>query len=186
MAVMNSEQNALGRVLWVSKEAYAAISKGELALNVPALLDLLSAALSHVGDDKQPLAKILGKLGRELKSKHKEFYDAVKQYFAKVYPVLDYDFEKAERHIPALVLGNDKICAQFVSGDSGKMKAMCDAMKSYPGFLFGEFEALSDKQFYDLVFGYYPKLYERDDFMGEMKHLFASTERPKKQLKMDN
>lgn len=38
---------------------------------------------------------------------------------------------------------------------------------------FGEFTALSDKQFYDLVFGYYPKLYEKDDFMGEMKYLFT-------------
>jgi len=45
-------------------------------------------------------------------------------------------------------------------------------MKSYPGYLFGEFEALSGEQFYDLVFGFYPKLYE-EPFMDEMRKLFC-------------
>lgn len=177
---MSSEQNALGRVLWVSKEAYAAISKGEITMNVPALLDNISAALSHLNDEKQPLRKTLGKLKREIRSISAEFYAKVKVYFAKITPILGYDFEKAAAHVPAIIYGNDKICAQYVAGDRDRMCAMCDAMKSYPGFLFGEFEALSDKQFYDLVFGFYPKLYERDDFMGEMRHLFASDKRPVK------
>ena len=71
-----------------------------------------------------------------------------------------------------MIYGNDKINEQLVAGDRRRVKAMCDAMKSYPGFLFGEFEALSDEQFYDLVFGYYPKLYDKEDLMGEMKYLF--------------
>lgn len=177
---MNAEQNALGRVLWISKEAYSAISEGKTAINIPALLDCLSAVLSHLNDEKQPIHKIVGKLKHEVKSKNKEFYKKAKPYFSKVYPMLDYDFEKAVLHVPALIHANDRICAQFVSGDRNRVKTMCDAMKSYPGFLFGEFEALTDKQFYDLVFGYYPKLYEKDDFMGEMKHLFTREEKPSK------
>lgn len=177
---MNAEQNALGRVLWISKEAYSAISDGEIAINIPALLDSLSAVLSHLNDEKQPIRKLLGKLKHNVKSKNKTFYKRSKQYFSKVYPILEYDFEKAALHVPALIYANDRICAQFISGDRHRVKTMCDAMKSYPGFLFGEFEALSDKQFYDLVFGYYPKLYETDDFMGEMKLLFTSEEKPDK------
>ena len=48
---------------------------------------------------------------------------------------------------------------------------MTDAMRSYPGFLYGEFEALTPGQFYDLVFGYYPKLFD-EPFMEEMKDKF--------------
>ena len=176
---MNAEQHALGQVLWVSKEAYITISGGETVMNVPALLDSLSAVLSHLNDEKQPIRKLIGKLKHGIKAKNKAFYPKVKPYFSKAYPLLDFDFEKAALHIPAIIYANDKICEQFVSGDRARVKAMCDAMKNYPGFLFGEFESLSDKQFYDLVFGYYPKLYEKDDFMGEMKHLFANEERPK-------
>lgn len=171
---MNSEQNALGRVLWIAKESYAAISKRENVQNSTALLDSLSAVLSHLNDEKEPISKLLGKLKREIKSKNGALFPRVKQYFSKLYPVLDYDFEKAARHVPAIIFGNDKICAMFVMGERDKALAMCEAMRSYPGFLFGEYEALSDKQFYDLVFGYYPKLYEKDDFMGEMKYLFES------------
>lgn len=171
---MNSEQNALGRVLWIAKESYAAISKRENVQNSTALLDSLSAVLSHLNNEKEPISKLLGKLKREIKSKNGAFFPRVKQYFSKLYPVLDYDFEKAARHVPAMIFGNDKICAMFVMGERDKALAMCEAMRSYPGFLFGEYEALSDKQFYDLVFGYYPKLYEKDDFMGEMKYLFES------------
>lgn len=177
---MNSEKNALGRMLWVSKKAYVAISKSEIEMNVPALLDNISAALSHLNDKKLPLAKTLGKLKREIKSISAEFYENVKEYFEKLCPILDYDFEKASAHVPAIIHGNDSICAMFVADDRDRMCAMCDAMKSYPGFLFGEFESLSDKQFYDLVFGFYPKLYEKDDFMGKMKYLFANDKRPAK------
>ena len=170
---MNTEQHALGCVLLIAKEGYAAIADGETAMNVPALLDSLSAALSHLNDETLPLKKIMGKLKHEIKAKNRRFYQKAKPYFAKVYPLTDYNFEKAALHIPAIIYANDKICEQFVSGDLRRTKTMCDAMISYPGFLFGEYESLSDKQFYDLVFGYYPKLYEKDDFMGDMKHLFT-------------
>ena len=176
---MNIEQNALGRVLWISKAAYSTIAAGETELNVPSLLDSLSAILTHLNDEKQPMSKLTRRLKSEIKSKNKAFFVDVKQYFSKIYPILDYDFEKAARHVPAIIYGNDKICAQCVAGDKSRVKAMCEAMKSYPGFLFGEFEALSDKQFYDLVFGYYPKLYEKEDFMGEMRYLFTDSEPPK-------
>ena len=175
---MNAEQHALGCVLWVSKKAYSVIADGKIEMNVPALLDSLSAVLSHVNDESQPISKLMGELKHEIKSKNKAFYKKVRLYFAKRYPIVDYDFDKAALHIPALIYANDKICAQFVSGDRRKVKTMSDAMKNYPGFLFGEYESLSDKQFYDLVFGFYPKLYDNDDFMGEMKHLFTSEERP--------
>lgn len=179
---MNSEKNALERVLLVSKKAYSTIAKGEIEMNVPALLDSLSAALSHLNDKKQPLAKLMPKLQKQIKLISAEFYRLVDEYFSKLYavPDFDFDFEKAAAHVPAMIHGNDKICAMYVAGDRDKLTAMCDAMKSYPSFLFGEFEALSDKQFYDLVFGFYPKLYERDDFMGEMKFLFANDKRPAK------
>ena len=130
---MNSEQHALGQVLWVSKEMYTALSQNEIK-NAPALLDCLSAALSHLNDEKQPLSRVMGALKRGLRSKDREFYKRVKLYFAKAYPILDYDFAKAGRHIPAIIFANDKICVQFVSGERSKAAAMCDAMKSYPGF----------------------------------------------------
>ena len=44
-------------------------------------------------------------------------------------------------------------------------------MKSCPGYIFDEFGALSSEQFYDLVFGFYPKLYD-EEFMEPMKYLF--------------
>lgn len=166
-----SEKAALSRVLVISREAYLAIRDNKGVENIPALLDLLSAALSHVGDPKKPLSKLLGTLEREIKTKNKAFYVTVRRYFSKLYPPPEIDFEKAARHIPAFVLGNDRICAMAVRGQRDRVETMCDAMKSYPGFLFGEFEALSDKQFYDLVFGFYPKLYN-EDFIGEMRELF--------------
>lgn len=174
-AVSVSEKNALGRVLLISREAYQAIRGGKDVENLPALLDGLSAVLSHINDPKKPISKLLGRLGRDIRSRNKAFYNEVKLYFAKIYPAPDYDFDKAVKHIPAFILGNDKICAKAVEGQTDRVKAMCDAMKSYPGFLFGEFEALSDKQFYDLVFGFYPKIYG-EDFIGEMKGLFEDNE----------
>ncbi|MCM1165572.1 MAG: hypothetical protein NC299_03915 [Lachnospiraceae bacterium] len=167
-----SEKNALGRVLLISREAYLAIRDSKGVENVPALLDGLSAVLSHVNDPKKPIAKLLGSLGRGVRAKNKTFYGSIAPYLSKVYPVLDYDFDKAVKHIPAFILGNDRINAKIVSGQRDRAAAMCDAMKSYPSFLFGEFDALSDKQFYDLVFGFYPKIYG-EDFIGEMKGLFV-------------
>lgn len=168
-----SEKNALGRVLLVAKEAYAAAGNGDGIANVVAMLDSISAILSHIGDEKKPISKLLRVFKREIKSKNKAFYKRVRKFFSFTYPVLDYDFDKAAKHIPAIIHGNDKICLKAVARENSRVASMCDAMKSYPGFLFGEYEALSDKQFYDLVFGYYPKIYD-EDFMSEMKPLFDS------------
>lgn len=166
-----TEKNALGRVLMIMKEAYSAIREDALTLNVCALLDSISAALSHAGNQKEPLSKLLGTLKREIKSKNKYFYPKVSLFFKRVYSAPDFDYEKALRHVPAIIFGNDKICRKLLTGEQDKAKSMCDAMKSYPGFLMGEFSALSDSKFYDLVFGYFPKLYD-EPFMDEMRELF--------------
>lgn len=167
-----TEASALARVLNISRALYSAIAKGEETNNT-ALLDSISAAISHCNNEKRPLRKCMRALKRELRAACRPFYLTVKRQFSFMYPTLDYDFDNAVRHLPALIYGNDMICARLAAGDTDKARSMADAMKSYPGYLFGEFEALSGEQFYDLVFGYYPKLYD-EPFMDEMKQLFTS------------
>ena len=167
-----TEASALAKALDISRSLYTALANGSGEHNYIALLDSLSAALSHCGNDKKPLRKCMRSLKRELKSGSKAFYISVKQQFSLLSPMLPYDFEKARRHIPALIYGNDMICARLLRNETEKARSMADAMKSYPGYLFGEFEALTDRQFYELVFGYYPKLYD-EPFMDEMKGLFG-------------
>ncbi len=166
-----TEASALARVLNISRMLYSAVAKGE-DLNSMALLDSISAAISHCNNEKKPLRKCMRALKRELKSASRPFYLSVKKQFSILNPTLDYDFDNALRHLPALIYGNDMICARLAEGETDKARSMADAMKSYPGYLFGEFEALTGTQFYDLVFGYYPKLYD-EPFMDEMRHLFA-------------
>lgn len=165
-----TEKEALGRVLLISKAAYSAYVKDKPYMNYVALLDNLSAALSHCGT-AQPLGKLMGKFSREVKGHNKNFYYEEKKLFSRIYPVPDFDYDKALTHIPAIIFGNDKICAKIVAGEIDKARSMSDAMKSYPGFLFGEFGSLTDSQFYDLVFGYYPTIYD-ESFMEEKKELF--------------
>lgn len=166
-----TEKNALYRVLMISRAAYSAISNDEVP-NPCALLDSLSAALSHAGVEEKPLSPLMGALKREIKAKNKPFYQKTRRYFSRLFPVLDYDYEKALRHVGAIIFGNDAACARISAGEADKARSMCDALKSYPGFLFGEYEALSDEQFYDLVFGYYPKLYG-EEFMEPQRALFS-------------
>ncbi len=163
-----TEKSALARVLNISRELYCAAKDGQSCI---AMLDSISAALSHCNNDKKPLRKCLRALKRELKTENKEFFLGVKKQFSPFFPTLDYDFDKAVKHLPALIYGNDMICAKLAAGEADKARSMADAMKSYPSFLYGEFEALTDEQFYELVFGYYPKLYD-EPFMEEMKGLF--------------
>lgn len=165
-----NEQNILGRVLLISKAVYSDMWKSSPPENPVAVLDLLSAALSHIESGDIP-KNLLKKLKRGIKSQNRNFYPEVKQYFALFYPTLEFDIEKARKHIPAMIFGNDKICEKIIKGEHDNAKSMCSAMASYPGFIFGEFEELSDEQFYDLVFGYYPKLFE-EEFMDEMRDLF--------------
>ncbi len=166
-----TEKAALARTLNISRELYSALVNGVDAKTGCAMLDTLSAALSHLDHGKKPLRKCMRNLKHELKSEDKAFYLSVKRHFSILLPTLNYDYEKAAKHVPALIYGNDKICRKLIEGEHDRAKAMADAMKSYPSFLFGEFEALSDEQFYDLVFGFYPKLYE-EQFMEEMRRLF--------------
>ncbi len=163
-----TEKAALYRTLCALRVLYG--GKCEYR-NTAALLDSFSAALSHCENAEKPLAKCLRQLKAELKRENKEFYKATKRFFSILFPVLDYNFELAKTHIPAIIYGNDRIAAEIEKSETGKAKSMSDAMKSYPSYLFGEFEALSPEQFYELVFGFYPKLYD-EPFMDEMKHLF--------------
>ncbi|MGN1341579.1 MAG: hypothetical protein ACI4WS_14930 [Oscillospiraceae bacterium] len=169
-----TEETALGRVLSISREAYSAIAAGDPELDSPALLDSLSAALSHLNHEKKPLVKCMRALKSEIKRAGKPFYKKIKPQFSMLMPVLQYDFPLAAKHAPALIYGNDRIVRKLVCGETDKARSMADAMRNYPGFLFGEFEALSPEQFYELVFGYYPKLYD-EPFMDEMKELFILT-----------
>lgn len=168
---MTKEDQALGVVLGIAREAYSAVAKGEDGINHAALLDALSAALSHYGNAEKPLAKCMRRFKADIKRAGKAFYIRVKPRFSKLSPVLEFNAETAAEHIPAMIYGNDKICAKIVGGELDKARSMADAMKSYPGYLCGEFEALTPEQFYDLVFGYYPKLYD-EPFMEEMKGKF--------------
>ena len=168
---MTKEDAALSRVLMVSREVYSALAKGEQDIDQAALLDSLSAALSHYCNEKKPLAKCMRALRSEIKRAGRQFYKRIKPQFSKLVPVTEFDKEKAAQHIPAMIFGNDRICARIVSRETDKVRSMADAMRNYPGFLFGEFEALTPEQFYDLVFGYYPKLYD-EPFMEEMKDKF--------------
>lgn len=172
---MISEKNALGRVLLISKKIYSAAAKGELTGNVIAMLDSLSAVLSHLNSAEKPISKLLRPLKRELKTADKLFFRELKPCFGHRCVIPDYDLERAEKHIPAIIYGNDKICGKVVRGQRDRAISMCNAMASYPGYIFGEYESLSDTHFYDLVFGYYPKLYD-DEFMEEMKKLFYNDE----------
>lgn len=165
-----TEKAALRRTLQAAREIYSAMANNT-ADNSIALLDSVSAALSHCQSTERPLSKCLRQLRKELKRADHELYRTIKPHFSRLRPTLDYDFEKAVKHIPAIIYGNDKICDKLQNNDRGKARSMTDAMKSYPGFLFGEFEALSDEQFYELVFGFYPKLYD-EPFMDEVKYLF--------------
>ncbi len=167
-----TEKSALARVLNISRSLYVEIAKNSGEPYLIPLLDSISAALSHCGNEKKPLCKCMKSLKRELKAACKPFYKSVKQQFSWLCPVLEYDFDNARKHIPALIYGNDMICSKLSQGEHTKARSMADAMKSCPGYLFGEFEALSPQQFYDLVFGYYPKLYD-EPFMDEMKQLFG-------------
>lgn len=166
-----TEKSVVARVLLISRKTYYIMKDGTDIGNAVALLDELSAILSHAFDEKQPARKSFNALKRRIKSKNKPFYPFVKNYFRGLFAAPEYDVELAKKHLPAIIYANDLICAKTVSGELDKVKSMCSAMVSYPGYIFGEYSALSDIQFYELVFGYYTKFYE-DDFMDKMKYLF--------------
>lgn len=165
------EKGALGRVLMISREAYSAACRGGAEIDVPLLLNGLSKVLSHYGDESEPVLSLLKPLKLEIKERHKALYPKVKRYFRRWCFVPEYDFDRAKKYIPVMLFGNDTICSKLSSGQNDRAKVMCDAMKSCPGYILGEFGALSSEQFYDLVFGFYPKLYD-EEFMEPMRYLF--------------
>lgn len=167
-----SEKNALGRVLMAARAAYAYLAKGEGEIEGAAdILDSLSAALSHAGNAQRPLSGLMRQVKRELKAAEKPLWAQLRRSFSPLNPVMNYAYDKALKHIPAFIYGNDMIVNKIYAGETDKACTMAEAMKSYPAFIFGEFEAMSDEQFFDLVFGYYPKQYG-EPFMEEMRGLF--------------
>lgn len=162
-----TEKNAVARILLMSKKMYYMIKDGQDIGNAVSLLDEMSVALSP---EIKP-SKRLRRLKASIKAKNKPFYQYVKKIFSHGYVTPDYDEELAKKHIQAIIYANDHICAKLVSNQAEKAKSMCGAMASYPGFIFGEYNALSSKQFYDMAFGYYKKFYE-DEFMEKMEYLF--------------
>lgn len=166
-----TEKSVIARVLLVSRKAYYEMKSGHDIGNTVAFLDAASAILSHAFNDKKPAAKYFRTFKREIKAKNKPLYAEVRTFFKHVYAAPDFDERLAKKHIPAIIFANDLICSKLVSGQEDKAKSMCSAMASYPGFIFGEYAALSDKQFYDMVFGYYKRFYD-DEFMDSMKYLF--------------
>ena len=166
-----TEQGALARVLLISREVYSEAWKGNIETELTSLLDILSKVLSHCGDEREPVLSLLKPLKLELKEKHRAFYPKVKKYFGRGRFVPEFDYDRALKFIPLILFGNDRICEKLSSKEPKMAKVMCDAMKSCPGYIFEEFGALSPEQFYDLVFGFYPKLYD-EEFMEPMKYLF--------------
>lgn len=174
-----SEKNALGRVLMISKAVYSAAADGKIYGNVIAMLDSISAILTHYNSADKPISKLLRPLKRELKTADKLFFRKLKPFFGFKCIVPDYDTECAAKHLDAIIYGNDKICEKMIRGQRDRAASMCKAMESYPGYIFGEYESLSDEHFYDLVFGYYSKIYD-DEFMDEKRDLFYHDEDNKK------
>lgn len=76
---MNTNENsALGRVLAISREAYSAVAEGMPDVNRVALLDAVSAALSHYNNSEKPLAKCMRAFRAELRRAGKPFWQKVK------------------------------------------------------------------------------------------------------------
>lgn len=166
-----SEKSVTARILLIARKAYYMMKDGSEMGNSIALLDNISAILSHAFDEEQPARRSFKDLNRLIKTKNNPLYPYVKTYFSRLFVAPDYDVELAKKHIPAIIYVNDLICSRMVSGQTDKAKSMCSAMVSYPGYIFGEYSALSDEQFYELVFGYYKKFYD-DEFMEKMRYLF--------------
>lgn len=81
-----NENSALGRVLAISREAYSAVAGGMPDVNRVALLDAVSAALSHYNNSEKPLAKCMRAFRAELKRAGKPFWQKVKPQFSPLIP----------------------------------------------------------------------------------------------------
>lgn len=163
-----TNSDALYRTLSALSKAYTETKKRELDIGYPALIDTFTLALSN----RERLdKKTLRKLKWTLKLKFKPFYKIAKPLFSIYTPTFPYDYQNALKHIDGIIYGSDKLCEKLVLGEYDKASSIADALHNYPNYLFGQFDKLSDEQFFELIFGYYPKLYG-EPFFEEMHCLF--------------
>ncbi len=154
-----TEKKALGRTLMIYREVCSAIRDGRCRSH-DQILDNLAAALTHLENEKQPLAKCIGTVKSVIKRCDPELYARIKPQLSPLMPVMDYDFEPARKSVPALVSGIDKLREMLNGGEDEKARAYADALHNCPGFIFGEFPGLTAEKFEQLIFGYYRRKYE--------------------------
>lgn len=154
-----TEKKALGRMLTVYREVCSGIRDGKCR-GYDQILDNLAAALTHLENEKQPLAKCVGAVKSVIKHSDRELYSRIKPQLSLLMPVMDYDYELAKKHVPKLISGCDKLREMLGNGEEERARAYADALHNCPGFILGEFPGLSEERFEQLIFGYYRKKYE--------------------------
>ena len=89
-----TEKKALGRTLTVYREVCSAIRDGRCRKYDP-ILDTLAAALTHLDNEKQPLAKFIGAVRTVIKQAEPELYARIKPQLSILMPVMNYDYDLA-------------------------------------------------------------------------------------------
>lgn len=164
-----TEKQALSRVLELSQDAYTAMLDGSVS-EPEALLNTISEALSHCNGE-QPINELMKALKKDIKHNHRRTSTNMMKHFSAIQPKHDYDYERALKYIKVMIYGNERICSKLSSGEYDKASAMIEAMRSLPGFILGDYDGLSSEQYYDLVFGLYPKQFG-EPFMEEKRATF--------------
>ena len=165
-----TEKQALSRVLYLSRDAYLALLDGSVS-NPEALLNSLSDVLSHC-DSEQPMNDLMKSLKKDIRQNHSRTSTKMMKNFSMLRPKHDYDFERALKYIDVMIFGNECICTKLSNGEQEKALAMLEAMRSMPGFILGDYDGLTPEQYYDLVFGLYPKQFG-EPFMEEKREAFT-------------
>lgn len=154
-----TEKKALGRILTVYREVCSAIRDGRCRRFDP-VLDALAAALTHLDNEKQPLAKCIGAVKTVIKQAEPELYARIKPQLSILMPVMNYDYDLAKKLAPQLISGCDELREMLGNGEEERARAYADALHNLPGFILGEFPGLSEERFDQLIFGYYRRKYE--------------------------
>lgn len=154
-----TEKKALGRTLTVYREVCSAIRDGRCR-RYDLILDNIAAALTHIENEKQPLARCIGTVKSVIKQAEPELYARIKPQFSLLMPVMNYDYDLAKKLAPRLISGCDELREMLNSGEEEKARAYADALHNLPGFIFGEFPGLTEEKFDQLIFGYYRRKYE--------------------------
>lgn len=165
-----TEKQALSRVLYLSRDAYTALLDGSVA-EPKALLNSISDMLSHC-DSEQPMNDLMKSLKKDIKQNHRRTSTNMMKNFSMLQPKRDYDFDRALKYIDVMIYGNECICIKLSNGEQEKALAMVEAMRSMPGFILGDYDGLSSEQYFDLVFGLYPKQFG-EPFMEEKREAFT-------------